>query len=137
MATCDFFLFIIWRFSLFFLEPKENAFLSFALSFFLLAKIRKLTKNSAKQKKSCDNWKKKTKKRRSEEDDRTSHATTVVDLGSGGSLSVLALIPIMDDYWASWTDGWMEKASRKTTTTSFTICNPCLGRVLGLHGGFS
>jgi len=44
----------------------------------------------------------------------------------------------MDDETNGWMDGWMdgscdEKASRKTTTTSFTICNyyfslsyPCL-----------
>jgi hypothetical protein len=36
----------------------------------------------------------------------------VLDLGSSGSLSVLALIPIMDDYWASWIDGWMESFTK-------------------------
>jgi hypothetical protein len=39
------------------------------------------------------------RRRRSKEDNCASHAI-VVDLGSGSSLSVLALIPIMDDYWA-------------------------------------
>jgi hypothetical protein len=59
-----------------------------------------LRSDSAKQKKAAAIGR---SRRGSEEDDRASHAT-VVDLGSGGSLSVLALIPIMDDYWASWID---------------------------------
>jgi hypothetical protein len=33
------------------------------------------------------------------------------------------MMPSMDGWWNRWIDGWMEKASRKTTMTSFTICN--------------
>ncbi len=33
------------------------------------------------------------------------------------------MMPSMDGWWDGWMDWWMEKASRKTTTMSFTICN--------------
>jgi hypothetical protein len=75
------------------------------LGFLLLCCLRS---DSAKQKKAAAIGR---RRRRSKEDDRASHAT-VVDLGSGGSLWVLALIPIMDDYWASWIDGWMESFTK-------------------------
>ncbi len=44
-----------------------------------------------------------------------------------------SLYDVIHGWMMGWMDRWMKKASWKTTTTSFTICNKALGEITYVH----